>query len=312
MSWSRRSPPTRSRPRRCSGLACCSPARLLRGGHYVDAFRQGLRELGYIEEQNIRLEYRWAEGGFPDLAANLVRGRVDLIFAWGTTAATAAKRATGTIPIVFVAAADPVGSGLVASLARPGGNVTGLTNISAELSVKMLELLKQVAPGVARVGVLRNPGNPVSALQLKQTEIAARSLGVQLQVVDAREPSELEGAISTLTRERADALTVLADPMLLSQRARIADLAARSRLPAVFNVRQYAEAGGLLAYGPSLADLFHLAATYVDKILKGARPADLPVEQPTKFELVLNLRTARALGLTIPPPVLARADEIIQ
>jgi putative ABC transport system substrate-binding protein len=248
----------------------------------------------------------------PRFAADLVRAKVDLIVAWGTTAVTAAKQATRTVPIIFVAVGDPVGTGVVASLARPGGNITGLTNISTELSAKMLELLKEVVPGLTRVAVLRNPTNPVSAPQLRWTEVAAGSLGMQLQVVDVRDPKELEGAFSTMSRERAGGLTVLADPMFLSQRTRIADLAARTRLPAMFNVRQYVEAGGLMSYGPSLADLWRRAATFVDKILKGARPADLPVEQPTRFELVINLRTTKALGLTIPQSILIRADHVIQ
>jgi putative ABC transport system substrate-binding protein len=262
--------------------------------HYIEAFRQGLRELGYVEGQNIAVEYRWAEGRsdrFPDLAADLVRAKVSLIFAWGTTAVTAAKRATGTIPIVFVGVGDPVGTGVVASLARPGGNITGLTNISAELSSKHLELLKEIVPGLTRAAVLRNPINPASTSQLRETQSAAQALGVQLQVVEVRDPKEFESAFSAMTRERARALIVLADPVFLSHRTQISDLAAKSRLPAVFNVGQYVEVGGLMAYGPSLVDSFRRATIYVDKILKGTKPADLPVEQPTKFELVINLKT---------------------
>lgn len=279
----------------------------------IEGFRQGLRELGYSEGQNLAIEYRWVEGKvdqFRDAAADLVRVKVDVILAWGTTAVTAAKQTTSTVPIIFVAVGDPVGTKVVSSLARPGANITGLTNLSAELSAKLLELLKEVVPGLTRVAVLRNPTNPVSAPQLRWTEIAAHTLGVQLQVVDVRDPRELEAAFVAMTKEKAGALTVLADPMFLSQRVRIAELASKSRLPATFNWRQYAEAGGLLAYGPDLADLWRRAATFVDKILKGTKPADLPVEQPTKFELVINMKTAKALGLTIPPSVLIRADVI--
>lgn len=297
---------------RIGALMTGSPAA---AGPYIEAFRQGLRELGYSEGENIAIEYRWVEGKadlFREFAADLLRVKVDLIVAFGTTAVTAAKQATSTVPIIFLAVGDPVGTGIVASLARPGGNVTGLTNISAELSAKLLELLKEVVPGLTRVAVLRNPTNPVSAPQLRWTELAARSLGVQLQVVDVRDPKEFEAAFLSMTRERAGALTVLADPMFLSQRRRIADLAAKSRLPATFNWRQYAEAGGLIAYGPNLADQWRRVATFVDKILKGAKPADLPVEQPTRFELVINLRTTKALGLTIPQSILIRADHVIQ
>jgi putative ABC transport system substrate-binding protein len=282
---------------------------------YVEAFREGLRELGYNEGRNIAIEYRWAEGGaerFAELAADLVRARVDLLFVWGSTATAAAKRATSTIPIVFVGVGDPVGPGFVASLARPGGNVTGLSNLSHELSQKHLELLKEIVPGFGRVAVLRNPDNPVSALQLRDTEDAARSFRVQLQVLEVSDPGKFEGAFSAMTRERAEALIVLADPVFLSHRGRIAELAVRSRLPASFNVRQYAEAGGLIAYGPSLADMFRRGAIYVDKILKGTKPADLPVEQPTKFELIINLKAAKQIGLTVPQSVLYRADKVIK
>jgi putative tryptophan/tyrosine transport system substrate-binding protein len=283
--------------------------------HYVAGLRQGLRELGYVEGQNIAIQYRWAEGRsdrFPDFAADLVRAKVDLIFAWGTTAVTAAKQATTTIPIVFVGVGDPVGSRVVSSLARPGGNITGLTNISAELSSKHLELLKEVVPGLSRVAALRNPVNPASASQLKETQAAATGLGVQLRVMEVPDPKEFENAFSAVTRWRAGALIVLADPVFLSHRIQISELAARSRLPTVFNVGQYVDSGGLMAYGPSLVDSFRRAAYYVDKILKGAKPADLPIEQPTKFELVINLKTAKQIGLTIPPNLLARADKVIR
>jgi putative ABC transport system substrate-binding protein len=281
----------------------------------TEAFTLGLRELGYVEGQTVAIEYRWGGGradGFTEGATDLVRIKVDLIVAWGTTAATAARRATSTLPIVLVAAGDPVGTGLVTNLARPGGNVTGLTNISAELSAKLLEILKEVVPGIKRLGVLRNPSNPVSAPQLRWLELAARSLGIEPRVVDVRDPTEFEAAFSSITRNRVDALAVLADPMFLGQRTRLADLAVQSRLPTTFNWRQYAEAGGLIAYGPSLAEQWRRSATYVDKILKGAKPGDLPIEQPTKFELVINLKTAKALGLTIPQTLLLRADQVIE
>lgn len=283
--------------------------------HYTEALRLGLHHLEYVESQNVAFEARWAEGGKPEefrgLAAELAGANVSLIFALGTTATAAAKQATATIPIVFVAVGDPVGSSLVASLSRPGGNVTGQTNISAELSAKLLELLREVAPQANPVAVLRNPANPVSVPQLRWTEVAARTLQVELQVVEARAPHELDDAFAAIARRGARALIVLPDPMFLSQRSRIAELAVRAQLAAAFNWRDYAEAGGLLSYGPNLLDQIRRSASMIDKILRGAKPADLPVEQPTKFELVINMKTAKALGLTIPPSVLVRADQII-
>jgi putative tryptophan/tyrosine transport system substrate-binding protein len=277
--------------------------------------RQRLRELGYVEGQHIVLESRSAEEQYerlPALAAQLVALPVDILVTWGTPAAVAAKQATSTVPIIVLAVGDPVGSGIVASLARPGGNVTGVTNLSAELSAKLLALLKEIVPELTQIAVLRNPRNPASAPQLQWTELAAQSLGVQLQVVDVRDPSEFEAAFLSMTRERAGALTVLADTMFLSQRRQIADLAIKRRLPATFNWREYAEAEGLIAYGPRVADQCRRVAEFADKILKGVRPAELPVEQPMRFELVLNLKTAQALGLTIPPTLLFQADEIIR
>jgi putative tryptophan/tyrosine transport system substrate-binding protein len=278
-------------------------------------FRQRLRELGYVEGQHIVLESRSAEEQYerlPALAAQLVALPVDVLVTWGTPATVAAKQATSTVPIIFLAVADPVGRGIVASLARPGGNVTGVTNLSAELSAKLLELLKEVVPGLTQIAVLRNPRNPASALQLQWTELAAQALGMQLQVVDVRAPSEFEAAFLSMTRERAGALIVLADTMFLSQRRQIADLAIKHRLPATFNWREYAEAGGLIAYGPRLADQWRRVAEFADKILKGVRPAELPVEQPMRFELVINLKTAKELGLTISPVLRFRADEVIE
>jgi putative ABC transport system substrate-binding protein len=288
------------------------------GPHLIEAFRQGLRDLGYVEGSNVVIEYRDAEGKFerlPALAAELVALKVDVIVAGGTPLILAAKQATRTLPIVFAAASDPVTDGLVTSLARPGGNVTGLSNIAPELVGKRLELLKQAVPGVSRVAVLWQPGATGERTEkdmLKGAEVAARALGVRLQVVEARGPADFDRAFSDMTRARADALTVLPSVMFITERRRLVDLAAKNRLPAVYPSREYVDVGGLMAYGPHVADLFRRAATYVDKILKGAKPGDLPIEQPTKFELVINLKTAKALGLTIPPSLLARADEVIQ
>ncbi len=286
--------------------------------HLREAFLQGLRDLGYVEGRNVVIEYRDAEGKLerlPALAVELVALKVDVILAGGTPQALAAKQATRTLPIVFAAHADPVGSGLVTSLARPGGNVTGLSLLAPELVGKRLEQLKQAVPGVNRVAVLWEPGAYVELTErdiLKETEVAARALGVRLQFVEARGPADFDRAFSDMTRARAGALTVLPSTMFIIERRRLVDLAAKNRLPAVYTSREYVDAGGLMAYGPSIADLFRRAATYVDKILKGAKPGDLPVEQPTKFELVINLKTAKALGLTIPPSVLSRADEVLQ
>ena len=282
----------------------------------LEAFRQGLRELGWIEGQNLAMEYRWADGHFdrlPDLAAELVRLKVDVISASPAPATRAAKNATTTIPIVFLGVSDPVGQGLIASLARPGANVTGLTyGVGSNIYGKDLELLKEVVPKVRQVAVLYNLTNPGHQLILNEVKGAAQSLGLQLQLVKARGPGDFDTAFSLMAKERAGALFVVQDPALTPQRARLADLAVKHRLPSIFTQMEDAEAGALMSYGPSLSDLWRRGATYVDKILKGARPADLPVEQPTKFELVINLKTARALGLTIPQSVLVRADEVIQ
>jgi putative ABC transport system substrate-binding protein len=279
------------------------------------AFREGLRELGYVEGQNIKIESRWAEANYdrlPGLAAELVGLKVDVIVTYGTPTSLAAKRATSTIPIVMAAIIDPVASGLVTNLARPGGNLTGQSMMSPDLVGKQLELLKEVVPKVSRVALLHNPANPGNAPQAQHGQDAARALGVRLQLLEARGPSEIDSAFAAMTNEQAGAVIVLVDAILQGNRTRITDLAARHRLPAVYGLSEYAEAGGLLAFGPSRLDLFRRAATYVDKILKGAKPADLPVQQPTKFELVINLKTAKALGLTIPPSVLVRADQVIE
>ena len=281
----------------------------------IDSFRQGLRECGYVEAQNVVLEFRGAAGKYerlPELAAELVRLRVDVIVALATQAAVAAKNATRTLPIVFVYVGDPVETGLVISLARPGGNATGLSTLHPELVGKQLQLLKDVVPNVSRVAVLWNPTNPGGPLLLREAKTAARSLGVELQVLEARGPGDFAPAFATMTAARAGALLVLADSMVFLQRDRVVDLARKHRLPAVYGLRQFADAGGLLAYDVSLADSARRAASFVDKILKGAKPADLPVEQPTKFEFVINMKTAKALGLTIPPLLLLRADQIIE
>ena len=284
--------------------------------HLIEAFRQGLRELGWVEGQNIVIEYRYAEGRFdrlPDLAAELVRLKVDIIVAVATPASAAAKNATGTIPIVGISLGDPVGTGLIASRARPGGNITGVSySVGVETIGKGLELLNEIVPNVRWVAILSNPGNPLHAPAVRDLKVAARSLGEQLQLLDARGPTEFDGAFAAMAKERVGGLFVVADTMFNLHRARLVELAAKSRLPAAYGTRDAVESGGLMSYGPSLPDLFERGATYVDKILKGAKPADLPVEQPTKFELVINLKTAKALGLTIPPSLLARADEIVE
>jgi putative ABC transport system substrate-binding protein len=283
--------------------------------HLFEEFRQGLRERGYVEGQNIALEYRSPQGQadrLPSMAAELVSMKVDVIATESVAAALAAKNATQTIPIVMAISGDPVGAGLVASLPRPGGNVTGLSQLAPELSGKRLQLLKEAAPKTTRVAVIWNPVSPASAGYLRESEAAARSLGLQLQPVEARSPADLDAGFKAVTRARPSALITLADGMLASQRTRIVEFAAKGRLPAIFPIREFAEAGGLMTYGPNTAENFRRAATFVDKILKGTKPADLPVEQPTRFELVINMKTAKALGITFPPSILIRADQVIQ
>jgi putative ABC transport system substrate-binding protein len=297
------------------GLLGGSPPNSPGGRRAWDGFFQGMRELGYVEGQNILVEGRWYGDHterLPALAAELVRLNVDVIVAGTAPAPEAAQRATSTIPIVMGTHVDPVRSGLVASLAKPEKNVTGVSTLGPELVGKRLQLLKEVVPGISRVAVLSNPTDTAQALLLKEAQLAAPSLKVRLQVLEARAPRDFADAFSAMTKERAGGVIVLTSSMFYAERARIAELAAQSRVPAMYTVKEYAEAGGLMAYGVDLHESFRRAATYVDKILKGAKPADLPVEQPTKFELVINLKTARALGLTIPPWVLARADEVIQ
>jgi len=282
----------------------------------LEAFREELRERGWIEGQNIVLEYRSGDGRLdrlPEHAAELVRLKVDVIFSPGTAETEAAQNATTTIPIVMATVGDPIGRGIIASLARPGGNVTGLSySVGWEIFSKQLQLLKEVVPKVSRIAVLGNPDNPHYGPALREAQVAGRSLGVQLQVLEARGPNEFDRAFAAMIKQRAGALLVLADPVSLLHRTPLAQLAAKSRLPAIYGFREYVDAGGLLSYGPNLSDLFGRAATYVDKILKGARPADLPVEQPNKFELVINLKTAKALGLSFPPSLLLRADQVVE
>jgi putative ABC transport system substrate-binding protein len=285
-----------------------SPEHPLRHATF-NAFQQGLSEHGYVEGRNIAFAHRYARGQhalFPDLAAELVRLKVDLIVGGATPAIRAAKHATSATPIVMAGTGDPVGSGLVTSLARPGGNITGVSFLAPEIVGKQLQLLHEAVPTASRVAVLWNPANPLHALMVKEAESAGQALGVQLQLVEARTAEEFDRAFRAMARARAGALLVLGDAAFLTHTARLADFAAQHRLPAMYGYKEQAEAGGLMVYSPNLADLYRRAATYVDKILKGAKPADLPVEQPTTFELVINLKTATALGLTIPQPSSSR------
>ena len=281
----------------------------------VGAFRKGLRDLGYKEGQNVVIEYRWADGKyerFPTLIAELIALKVDVIVTAGTPATQAYQKARTSIPLVMVAVGDPVGTGIVASLNRPGGNITGLTSISPELEGKRLELLKEVIPKLSHVAILWNPMNAFHVIEMKEAQSAASALRMKVLSLAVRTPEELDGAFAAINRERVGALLVLADRMFLHHRTRIMDFAAQHRLPGVYAYRELVEAGGLMSFGPSYAGMHMRAATYVDKILKGAKPADLPIEQPTKFELVVNMKTARALGIKIPQSVLLRADKVIE
>lgn len=283
--------------------------------HALEAFSQGLRDLGWVEGRNLVIERRWAEGQFdrlPALTEELVRLKVDVIVAPTSIYAGAAKRVTSTVPIVFASHADPIGSGHVASLARPGGNLTGLTIVMSETSAKSLEVLREVLPGLARAGVVWDPATPSHVPALKAVEAMAQALKVSLVTQPVRTPAEFEGALATMARERCGGVVVLSTPLYMAHAPRLADLAIQRKLPTMFGPGEHAEAGGLMSYGPDRADLYRRAATYVDKILRGARPADLPVQQATKFELTINLRTARTLGLTIPPAVLLRASHVIE
>ena len=281
----------------------------------IEAFRQSMRELGYVEDKNIVIEWRFGErkeDRLPALAAELVRLKVDVIVTGGPISTRRAKEATISIPIVMAQDTDPVGSGFVASLARPGGNITGLATLAPEISGKRLELLKETIPRLSRVMVFGSSTEPANAQSLKETELAAGALGVKLQHVDVLAPKDIETAFRAASKGRADAVLVLASSVANSQRAQIAELAVKSRLPAVYYQTEFVEDGGLMSYGVSFTDLWRRAATYVDKILKGAKPADLPVEQPIKFEFIINLKAAKQIGLTIPPNVLARADRVIR
>jgi len=294
------------------GILSSSPSA---GSRFAELLEQNLRDLGYVEGRNLALEWRSVDGtpeGFDDLAVELVRRKVDVIVASVPAAVFAAKRATTMIPIVMVNTPDPVQLGVVASLGRPGGNITGVTSLSVDLSVKQLQLLREAVPRAPRIAVLSNPTNPWHPLAVKGVEAGARSLRVQLQILHVRGPEEFDHAFAAMGREGSGAVLVLADPMAVFHRSRLADLAARHRLPAMYGPREHTEAGGLMSYWADSVDLYRRAASYVDRILKGAKPGDLPIEQPTKYELVINLKTARALGLTIPQSMLLRADRVIE
>jgi ABC-type uncharacterized transport system substrate-binding protein len=281
----------------------------------VGPFRDGLRELGYQEGRNIVIEYRWAEGNyerFPALVAELLAVPVDVIVTAGTPATLAVKKATSTMPLVMIAVGDPVGTGVVPSLARPGGNITGLSSIAPDLEGKRLELLGEVIPKLSHVVLFLNPLNPFHTVSMRQALTAAQALGIKLQPLEVRTSGELDSAFAAIVREKPDALLILADRVFLHDRKRMMDFATEHRLPSVNAYRELVEAGGLMSYGPSYEDMHRRAADYVDKILKGAKPGDLPVEQPTKFTLIFNLKTAKALGLEVPPMLLARADEVIE
>jgi putative tryptophan/tyrosine transport system substrate-binding protein len=301
-------------PKKIPRLGFLVPGSLSSYSARIEAFRQGLRELGYVEGQSIIIEYRYAEGKFdrlPDLAAELVRLAVDVIVTGDTPAVQAVKNATNTIPIVMGNVADPVTVGLVASLARPGGNITGLTTLAPDLDGKRLELLKEILPKVARVAFFWDPGNPAMRIRFKEVQGAALALEIALQSLEIRNPKELENAFEAAIREGPGAL-MAPNTMVLAFGKQIVDFAARNRLPLIYDTREFAEAGGLMSYGPSFPDLWRRAATYVDKILKGAKTSDLPVEQPMKFELIINLKTAKQIGLTVPQSVLYRADKVIK
>ena len=306
-------PAQAQQPSKVARIGYLNPGDPVSRTYRTEAFRQGLKELGYIEGKNIIIEYRFAEARserLPELARDLVRLKVDIIFAGGHPATEAAKNATQTIPIV-TSSQDPVSSGFVVGLPRPGGNITGLTNLTSELVGKRLELLKEVIPQLSRVAVLWTPSHPASTIW-KRTEVAAQSLGVQLQAAEVRDRDDLEPAFAAIKRERAEALLMLRNPLVNDLTKRIANLAAESRLPAIYDEKRFPQLGGLMSYGTDPADVDRRAAIYIDKILKGARPADLPIERPTKFELVINLKTAKALGLKIPAHLLMEADKVIE
>ena len=303
--------------RKTARIGFLSPSSLsdVRTRTFVEAFHQGLRDLGWIEGQNLTIEYRWADERterLRDLATDLARLQVDVVVAATSPAVQAAKQAIPTIPIVMTNAGDAVASGFVASIARPEANVTGLSMMGGELVGKQLQILKEVVPRLSRVALLWNPTNSSNAPQLRHAQEAVRTLGLRLQALEVRRPAELDDAFAAITKEHAGAVIVVLDSMLIANRTRIADLAARRHLPTMYGLSDHVRAGGLMAYGPDVADMYRRAATYVDKILKGSKLTELPVEQPTKFELIVNLSAARALGLTIPPSISARADQLIQ
>jgi putative tryptophan/tyrosine transport system substrate-binding protein len=290
------------------GTAPLTPAML-------NAFRDGMRERGYTEGQNLSIAVRWPQGSFdqdPSVVTELINSNVDVIVAWPNPAVIAVRRATSTIPIVMVSVAEPVGSGFIASLARPGGNITGLTSIPVDLSAKLVELFVELVPGMKRVGVVRNPNGPTMSVMLRETEDAARKLNLQVEVVDAQTSDEFERAFAQLSAKSADGVVLLANPTVIEQSRRIAELAQSARLPTAFQRRENVDAGGLFSYGPDLNNQFRQAAFYVDRIFKGEKPAELPVQQPTKVELVINLKTAKALGLTVPTIMQMTADEVIE
>jgi putative ABC transport system substrate-binding protein len=309
-------PADAQQPTKIPRIGYLSPVSASRDSTRREGFLRGLREHGYIAGQNLVIQYRFADGKLDrqnDLAAELVRLNVDLLLAGGgTPTARAAKNATHAIPIVMTNAADPVADGLITSLARPGGNVTGLTALTPDLSAKRFELLKETVPNVSRVAAIWNPAVHERATDLKEAEAAARAFHIQLQSLEARDADDFERAFEAATRERAQALIILPDPLTNTHQARIVDLALKKRLPTMFSQRPPVDAGGLMSYSPNYGALFQRAATYVDKILKGAKPADLPVEQPARFEFVINLKTAKQIGLTVPPNVLVRADSVIR
>ena len=302
-------------PARVPRLGLLSPFLRSDTALWHQAFKRGLRELGWVEGQNIAMEYRYAEGKsdrLADLAAEFIRLKVDIIVTSVTTDALAAKKTTRTIPIVMAAAGDPVASGLVESLSRPGGNITGLSQVSPQLAGKRLELLKELVPKLSRVGVLWNPAGTTSPIAWNESQLPARVLGLELHSMEVRSPNDYAKVFEDAAKAGAGAVAIMPDPSFITQLKRIADLSAKSRLPSIFYLAEFVDAGGLVAYGPDRADMFRRAAAYVDKILKGTKPGDLPVEQPSKFELAINLKTARALGLTIPEVVLLRADKVIE
>jgi putative ABC transport system substrate-binding protein len=303
-----------AQPAKVARIGFLAPTSASSNADRVEALRAGLRDFGYVEGKNIVIEFRWADERYdrlPDLAAELVRLNVDVIVTAGTPAIRAVKNATTTIPIVMATSGDPVGFGFVASLARPGGNITGSSIFAPELSAKRLELLKETLPRAQRVAVLLNPDNSINERNLPAMERTARSLKVGLQRFEVRRPDEFKDVFSAMAKQRVDAVALPEDDFLNANRSGIAELVAKQRLPSIGR-KEFAEAGGLIGYGVNFLDLYRQAATFVDKILRGAKPGDLPIEQPTKFELVINLKTAKALGLTIPQSVLARADEVIQ